>query len=150
MNTDKTKLIWIECKRMYKEKLQVSVKLDWYTTKFDLLDITFSMDLNKIPSLNYDIIKARKVIKNWNSQYLTPLTQHLFTQCNPVQELWSNIVKWIQEKVTQNYVICEINKLFGYLLQDQNFWPMNFILKLTRQYMFLVCQKKTSSQSWNI
>ena len=62
MNSDKTKLIWTGCKSRCKEQLNVKAKLDWDTTEFDLLGISFTMDLNKIPNLNYDraIIKARK------------------------------------------------------------------------------------------
>ena len=33
---------------MCKEKLHVSVKLDWDTIEFDLLGITFSMNINKV------------------------------------------------------------------------------------------------------
>ena len=75
MNKDKTKLIWVGLKRICKEKLQIPVKLDWDITEFDILRIIFSMDLNKISTLNYDraIVKARKITKNWNSRYLTPL-----------------------------------------------------------------------------
>ena len=61
--------------------------------------------------------------------------QHLFTQCSIVQTLWSSILKWIREKINQNYVLSEINKLFGYLVRDQNFLSMNFILLITREYI---------------
>ena len=54
MNSDKTKPIWIGLKRKCKENLNVKVKLDWDTTEFDLFGISFTMDLNKIPNLNYD------------------------------------------------------------------------------------------------
>ena len=75
MNSDKTKLIWGGCKSKCKEQLNVKAKLDWDTTEFDLLGISFTMDLNNISNLNYDraIIKARKIIKNWNTRHLTPL-----------------------------------------------------------------------------
>ena len=73
MNSDKTKLIWIGSKSKCKEKLNVKAKLDWDTAEFDLLGISFTMDLNKIPNVNYDraIIKAKKIIKNWNTRHLT-------------------------------------------------------------------------------
>ena len=45
-------------------------------------------------------------------------------------------------KINQNYVLGEANKLFGYLVQDQNFLPMNFILILTREYIFLCAKQK--------
>ena len=68
--------------------------------------------------------------------------QHLFIQCSNVQTLWSSILEWIKEKINQNYVLGEANKLFGYLVQDQNFLPMNFILILTREYIFLCAKQK--------
>ena len=68
--------------------------------------------------------------------------QHLFTQCSIVQTLWSSILKWIREKINQNYVLSEINKLFGYLIRDQNFLSMNFILLITREYIFRCAKKK--------
>ena len=43
---------------------------------------------------------------------------------------------------TLHYVLGEVNKLFGYLVQDQNFLPMNFILLLTREYIFWCAKKK--------
>ena len=46
MNTSKTKVIWIGRKKYSKDKLQVSVNLDWGTTHFNLLGIIFSVDLN--------------------------------------------------------------------------------------------------------
>ena len=69
--------------------------------------------------------------------------QHLFTQCSNVQTLWSSILEWIKEKIHQNYMLGEVNKLFGYLVQDQNLLPMNFILLLTREYIFWCAKKET-------
>ena len=59
---------------MCKEELQVSVKLDWGTTEFDLLGITFSIDLNKIPSLYYDraILKSKKIYQKLELTIFNP------------------------------------------------------------------------------
>ena len=43
MNTNKTKVIWSGRKKYSKDKLKVSVKLDWGTTQFKLLGIIFSV-----------------------------------------------------------------------------------------------------------
>ena len=43
MNTSKTKVIWIGRKKYSKDKLQVSVNLDWGTTHFNLLGIVFQL-----------------------------------------------------------------------------------------------------------
>ena len=74
-------------------------------------------------------------------------SQHLLTQCSTVQTLWSSVLEWIKEKNNQNYVLGEVNKLFGYLHQDQNFLPMNFILLLTKEYIFLVRKKETLAKN---
>ena len=75
INTDKTKLVWIGKKRFSQDKIDCGKDLDWGTTEFDLLGITFSVDLCKIPSINYS--KAEKKIKNelrkWEIRYLTPI-----------------------------------------------------------------------------
>ena len=53
MNTTKTKLIWIGRKKYSKEKINISAKLQWGTTTFNLLGIIFSVNLDDMPSLNY-------------------------------------------------------------------------------------------------
>ena len=53
MNTTKTKLVWIGKRKHSRDKLNVSSKLEWGATSFKLLGITFSVNLNEIPSLNY-------------------------------------------------------------------------------------------------
>ena len=45
MNTNKTKVIWIGRKKYSKDKLKVSVNLDWGTTQFKLLGIIFFIAL---------------------------------------------------------------------------------------------------------
>ena len=52
MNKAKTKVIWIGRKRYSKEKLNVSVNLDWGKVEFVLLEITFNVDLNLMPEIN--------------------------------------------------------------------------------------------------
>ena len=53
MNKEKTKVVWIGKKRLYREKLNVSVNLDWGSTEFTLLGLDFSTDLNKMEEINY-------------------------------------------------------------------------------------------------
>ena len=45
MNKEKTKVIWLGRKKHSKEKLKVSVQLDWGCERFKLLGITFDVDL---------------------------------------------------------------------------------------------------------
>ena len=102
MNTTKTKLIWIGRKKYSKEKINISTKLQWGTTIFNLLGITFSVNLDDIPSLNYSttIEKSKKLLNHWKGRILTPLGKinviktfilsqfiHLFTSIpSPSQE----------------------------------------------------------------
>ena len=74
MNKEKTKVIWIGKKRLSKEKLNVSVKLDWGSTEFTLLGLDFSTDLNKMEEINYTKIyeKMNGEINKWKNRKLTP------------------------------------------------------------------------------
>ena len=53
VNTDKTNLISIRKKRYSQSKIEFGKELDYGTTEFDLLGITFSVVLCKIPSIKY-------------------------------------------------------------------------------------------------
>ena len=44
MNKEKTKITWIGQKKFSKDKLEISVKLDWGDTEFTLLGLNFSVD----------------------------------------------------------------------------------------------------------
>ena len=75
MNTDKTKVIWIGKKRYAKDKLKVSVKLDWGQTEFKLLGLHFSVNLLDIPHLNYSLAlkKATSIVNQWKTRLITPI-----------------------------------------------------------------------------
>ena len=70
MNTTKTKVISIGRKKHSRDKLNVTSKLEWGTNSFKLLGLQFSVDLEKIPSMNYTcaLEKARKLLLNWNKR----------------------------------------------------------------------------------
>ena len=53
VNTDKTKLISIGKKRYCKDKFDIGKCLTWGVTEFDLLGITFAVDLDKMIDLKY-------------------------------------------------------------------------------------------------
>ena len=63
-------------KRNYfrREEIQ-KYSLDWGATEFVLLGIHFSVDLDKIPDLNYDIQipKITALIQQWERRALTPI-----------------------------------------------------------------------------
>ena len=75
MNSDKTKVIWIGCKKHSKDKLDVTARLEWGVSNFTLLGMEFSTDLEKIPEMNYDkiVIQASKILKSWQHRILTPI-----------------------------------------------------------------------------
>ena len=75
MNTEKTKLIWIGSKKHCKEKLNVSSKLHWGDSDFNLLGIDFSIELTQMPELNYEkaILRAKQTLNSWQHRYLTPI-----------------------------------------------------------------------------
>ena len=74
MNTSKTKVIWIGRKMHMVEKLNVNSKLQWGTDRFNLLGIQFSVDLELIPSLNYNkaMDDACKLLNVWKKRNLIP------------------------------------------------------------------------------
>ena len=75
INTDKTKLVWIGKKRHSKDKIEVATDMDWGTTEFNLLGIEFSVDLEKMVDLNYNLayLKIERNLTHWKQRYLTPL-----------------------------------------------------------------------------
>ena len=75
MNKEKTKVIWIGSRKHCKDKLNVSVKLDWGDTEFTALGFRFSTNLSEIPSLNYNkaLHNIRIEINKWKNRALTPI-----------------------------------------------------------------------------
>ena len=61
---------------------------------------------------------------------------HLFVMCPPVDEIWLSVQNWIKDKLGINIVVNRTMKIFGYTLQDKNFWPINFILLCVRYNIF--------------
>ena len=74
VNKDKTKLVWIGKKKHCKDKLKKS-GFQWGCTQFDLLGLTFSVNLSEMIDLNFKakILEIKELIKIWNKRYLTPL-----------------------------------------------------------------------------
>ena len=70
MNMEKTKVIWIGRKRYSKDKLNVIAQLDWGNVEFNLLGITFSVNLDTMVELNYNkaIDKVTKDVLKWQNR----------------------------------------------------------------------------------
>ena len=62
--------------------------------------------------------------------------QHLFSECVIVSQLWDNVQDWIRNKLGINITISKSMKILGYLFHDVNFWPLNFVLLITKKYIF--------------
>ena len=75
MNKEKTKVIWIGRKKNSKDKLKVSVNLDWGKSEFILLGITFNVDLVNMPenNLNNALDKVEIQLRKWKQRKQTPI-----------------------------------------------------------------------------
>ena len=61
---------------------------------------------------------------------------HLFSECTKSHSLWQNVISWIKSSINLNINLTKNMKILGYTEQGPNFWPLNFILTITRQYIF--------------
>ena len=88
MNKEKTKVIWIGQKRHSKDKLNVSVNLEWGSTRFTLLGIDFSTNLSEIIEYNYEkaLEKIKRLVGVWGCRYLTPLGKITIIKTNLISQ----------------------------------------------------------------
>lgn len=75
INNDKTNVIWIGSQKFSKDVYHHRWKLVWGKTKFTLLGIDFSINLDEISNMNYDnaINTIDKNIVQWSKRVLTPI-----------------------------------------------------------------------------
>ena len=75
MNMEKNKVIWIGRKCYSKDKLNVTAQPDWRNVEFNLLGITFSVNLDTMVELNYNkaIDKVTKDVLKWQNRNLSPI-----------------------------------------------------------------------------
>ena len=76
VNSSKTKIVWIGSKKFSREVYHhVRWNLVWGETKFQLLGIFFSVNLQEMVDLNFDPQKTKMsaVIKHWSRRILTPI-----------------------------------------------------------------------------
>ena len=67
---------------------------------------------------------------------------HIFTQYPIVKELWINILCWIEHKLSVKLEGDTVAKALGYPTQNEQFWPFDFILMITKQYILSCCKNK--------
>ena len=131
----KTKVIWIGKRKNSKEKLKVSVKLNWGETHFRLLGLQFSVNLETMPDLNYKIAieNVNSIVSHWKRRSITPIGKvtviktlllpqfnHLFTSIlipeKMLNQLNTIFLKFIWdgkvEKVSRN-TLCKEDKAGG-------------------------------------
>ena len=72
---------------------------------------------------------------------------HIFYECDQVKELWLNVKTWITSKLGINIDLDITTKMLGYTVQDENFWPLNFVILCVKYHIFLCAQ---SSKNVNI
>ena len=48
---------------------------------------------------------------------------HLLFECTKSISLWENPLSWIQSSVNIQIDLNKINKILGFIQQDQNVWP---------------------------
>lgn len=116
INSSKTKIVWIGSKKFSNEVFHHSRwKLDWGSTSFNLLGIEFSVDLDKMTSLNYNkqLPKVFSLIQQWKRRILTPIGRitvvksliipklnHLFISLpNPMQDVILSLSKSLFELI---------------------------------------------------
>ena len=75
---------------------------------------------------------------------------HMFTQCPKVKELWINIFSWIEHKLSVKLELDTVAKVLGYPTQNEHFWPLNFILMITKQYIFSCCKNKEKTNIFSL
>ena len=88
MNKEKTKVIWIGRKRFSRDKLDVSVNLEWGASNFKLLGIDFFTDITLTKQYNYIKVleKIKKIIAIWKNRYFTPLGRITIIKTNLVSQ----------------------------------------------------------------
>ena len=74
VNTEKTQVVWIGKKKRCNEKL-LKLNLNWDTTQFNVLGLSFSVDLLDCTEINFSnqIVEIKKILNHWNNRYLTPI-----------------------------------------------------------------------------
>ena len=55
--------------------MNINENLEWGTTKFNLLGVNFSVNLDEMVELNYNpvIASIKKLLSNWSHRYITPV-----------------------------------------------------------------------------
>ena len=69
-------------------------------------------------------------------------TLHLLSECPYVVDLWTNVENWIRRKLNINIKLNAIMKIVGYYNFDEYYWPLNFILLISKYYIYQNSKKE--------
>ena len=105
--------------------------------------------LHRIPGTKYYLYKL-KLSESFLCGQQQESIYHLFSGCEKVLDLWKNITIWFELKLSIKIKFNDIELIFGYPNYDQNFWPLNFILLITRQYIFHCSKYKHDINIYNL
>ena len=69
---------------------------------------------------------------------------HLFATCQKTRTLLNDLEIWIKNKINFNLCTNHMTMILGYLIKDNNYTPLNFILLETKKYIFHCASKNKS------
>ena len=92
------------------DNLKVSVNFDWGAAEFKLLGLHFSVDLTKMPELNYSVAinKINSIIRLWKSRNVTPIGKITIIK----SQLLPQFNHLFMSIITLPKVLDTINKIF--------------------------------------
>ena len=93
VNTEKTQIVWIGKKKGVKNKLKVNKELHWGSECFSLLGINLSVNLQQVPSLNYE-----------------PALNNI--QASLAQLQWHLLSPLGKKTVLKSFIVSKLNYLF--------------------------------------
>ena len=127
VNTEKTQIVWIGKKKGVKDKLKVNKELHWGSECFSLLGINLSVNLQQVPSLNYEpaLNNIRVSLAQWQRHLLSPIGKIT---------------------VLKAFIVSKLNYLFLCILDPSK----NFIKTLERLFFKFIWNNKEIPSAWII
>ena len=94
--------------------------------------------LHRIIGVQYFLnkVKITQIDRCRLCQQHTETITHLFADCAIVNILWDNVKSWINTSINFKLNITKTMKILGYLEPSPEFWPLNFVLFVTRYSIF--------------
>jgi len=157
VNFDKTKVVWIGKNKFSSDSIKTRWKLIWNQQTFDMLGLTFHVDLDKMIDLNYTnkLSRVKALLKSWSRRILTPigriqviktivlpvLTHLLVSLPNPphkilveLNDLFLNFVWNGSSKISKNVLIKEYSEgglkmidIFSFIIALKCSWMRRLI-----------------------